>query len=210
MAKITDCPKGHRLQVWIAKAGICDGCGRHVFHGEKVMDCRECNWYLCDDCSPQGLADYSMWTAVSSMFSGLTMQCVEVQPQHRPGRSEDEEIFVEPRRRTRSRPSSEPSKAPPQEGTAPSKSCPKKEEASAPAKEAPAKQAPAKEAPAKEAPAKEAAKAPPAPVVDLLDFQGPQVPLLDLSEPAPAALDAKAQEGLRCTPAPATKHLGGA
>jgi hypothetical protein len=45
------CPAGHQMQPWIAKAGTCDGCARKVQNGEQVMDCRQCDWYLCDECS---------------------------------------------------------------------------------------------------------------------------------------------------------------
>merc|ERR1719450_755253 len=47
------CPQGHALQRAKAAAGACDGCGRFVVAGEPVMDCRDCNWYLCTTCHPQ-------------------------------------------------------------------------------------------------------------------------------------------------------------
>lgn len=46
------CPKGHILGPYsVPDAGGCDGCGTRVERGEHVMDCRSCNWYLCDNCS---------------------------------------------------------------------------------------------------------------------------------------------------------------
>lgn len=94
MAKINDCPNGHVLQVWIARAGTCDGCGRAVYHGEKVMDCRNCNWYLCDDCRPQGeLPDYTLWSAFTSLFTDLTVTCGEASRQR--ARPPADELVIE-------------------------------------------------------------------------------------------------------------------
>ena len=31
--------------------GSCDGCGADIAGGQRVMDCRACNWYLCGVCS---------------------------------------------------------------------------------------------------------------------------------------------------------------
>ena len=48
------CPGGHSLILYtttsIDGAGTCDGCDRDIAHGTKVMDCRQCNYYLCDLC----------------------------------------------------------------------------------------------------------------------------------------------------------------
>lgn len=52
-AKVWQCPQGHMLQPWSAKAGACDGCCKTVQKGERVMDCRACNYYLCEACHPQ-------------------------------------------------------------------------------------------------------------------------------------------------------------
>jgi hypothetical protein len=50
------CPQGHKLALYTTKAGgACDGCGAAVAQAQ-VMDCRECNWYLCAECTPQPLA----------------------------------------------------------------------------------------------------------------------------------------------------------
>jgi len=51
--RISHCPQGHLLKSWTAIQGWCDKCGRKVFKGEKVMDCRQCNWYVCSSCCPQ-------------------------------------------------------------------------------------------------------------------------------------------------------------
>jgi len=49
--RITECPKGHRLQLWTSQSfGTCDVCGKAVSGGEVVMDCRQCDWYVCDGC----------------------------------------------------------------------------------------------------------------------------------------------------------------
>ena len=45
------CPEGHRLVAYTSPGGACDGpCGRQIRRGERVMDCRQCNWYQCGDC----------------------------------------------------------------------------------------------------------------------------------------------------------------
>jgi len=49
---IQRCPHGHELQKWASREGSCDCCRRHVKSGEHVMDCRRCNWYLCQSCCP--------------------------------------------------------------------------------------------------------------------------------------------------------------
>jgi len=51
-AVVTQCPKGHALKHAQATAGQCDGCAKPVAEGELVMDCRDCNWYLCTACRP--------------------------------------------------------------------------------------------------------------------------------------------------------------
>merc|ERR1712008_334980 len=43
---------GHELLPWAAKFGLCDGCGHVVNEGDKTMDCRRCNFYLCAACCP--------------------------------------------------------------------------------------------------------------------------------------------------------------
>jgi len=47
------CPYRHALEnVPVRGSGTCDGCGKRVQIGEPVMDCRQCNWYLCRACHP--------------------------------------------------------------------------------------------------------------------------------------------------------------
>lgn len=46
------CEAGHLLQFSTASAGTCDRCGRPVQSGEKLLDCRSCNYYLCFGCHP--------------------------------------------------------------------------------------------------------------------------------------------------------------
>lgn len=55
--KVSQCPQGHPLELWLARAGECDGCFRQVAKGERVLDCRECNWYLCRGCFSQDPGD---------------------------------------------------------------------------------------------------------------------------------------------------------
>jgi len=48
------CPKGHLLYEHLETTyGTCDGCSAVVSSGEHVMNCGECNWYLCDACTGQ-------------------------------------------------------------------------------------------------------------------------------------------------------------
>ncbi|CAJ1327013.1 unnamed protein product [Effrenium voratum] len=64
------CPAGHELAPWCAKPGWCDGCGAKIKAGQPVMDCRQCNYYLCRTCAPQAEAEEeapSFWGAVASL-----------------------------------------------------------------------------------------------------------------------------------------------
>merc|ERR1711939_282954 len=46
-----ECPKGHALEDYVEdENGACDGCGKPIQAGDRVMDCRICNWYLCKPC----------------------------------------------------------------------------------------------------------------------------------------------------------------
>jgi len=53
--KPKECPAGHqlkRLNIGYIP-GTCDGCKTRMKPKEWVMDCRECNYYLCQWCCPQ-------------------------------------------------------------------------------------------------------------------------------------------------------------
>merc|ERR1719203_1267348 len=65
-AKCWKCPAGHLLQPFKASPGSCDGCKARVHSGDFVMDCRSCNWYLCQRCHPQEREKRSwLWGSVS-------------------------------------------------------------------------------------------------------------------------------------------------
>merc|ERR1719203_1805835 len=65
---LSSCPQGHELQPWTAFAGTCDGCERRVREGEQVMDCRRCNWYVCEVCLPRDQAqDASIWGTIAAL-----------------------------------------------------------------------------------------------------------------------------------------------
>jgi hypothetical protein len=49
--QIRTCPSNHELALYTALGGNCDVCNRIVFLGEQVMDCRQCNWYMCGRCA---------------------------------------------------------------------------------------------------------------------------------------------------------------
>jgi hypothetical protein len=44
------CPNGHSLKDYTTVGGWCDGCLKPLVRGDRVMDCRACNWYLCRAC----------------------------------------------------------------------------------------------------------------------------------------------------------------
>lgn len=46
------CKNGHTLCTAAAMEGNCDGCNKPVRKGQLVMDCRQCNFYLCSECLP--------------------------------------------------------------------------------------------------------------------------------------------------------------
>ena len=70
-------PAGHRLKDWFTSGGICDGCHSVMNCGEHVMDCRACDWFLCDACS--GLAeDSGAAGSVGIVFLCLRRACVFV------------------------------------------------------------------------------------------------------------------------------------
>lgn len=60
-----ECPFGHELQPWTAPAGTCHGCGKQFPDGEQVMDCRRCEWLVCEICCPRSEARSSLWGALS-------------------------------------------------------------------------------------------------------------------------------------------------
>ena len=48
------CLQGHELRPsWSTFPGTCDGCGVRVRRLASGMDCRSCNWYLCNACCPE-------------------------------------------------------------------------------------------------------------------------------------------------------------
>lgn len=67
---IQRCPHGHELQKWAAREGSCNCCRRHIKPGEHVMDCRRCNWYLCQSCCPPDplqQASSQLWAAIKCL-----------------------------------------------------------------------------------------------------------------------------------------------
>lgn len=66
-ACVTECPEGHALQPWVAPAGTCNGCGKKFPKGEQVMDCRRCDWLLCEMCCPRSSAKWSIWGSLSQL-----------------------------------------------------------------------------------------------------------------------------------------------
>jgi len=50
------CPQGHELKDWVAQKGTCDGCRSPVLDGDHVMDCHQCDWYICVKCQDREAA----------------------------------------------------------------------------------------------------------------------------------------------------------
>jgi len=71
------CPLGHKLNPWIAQKGHCDGCGRVVRGGERVMDCRNCNFYLCGRCLPKAYEE-GLWGALTYLADVAAQEMSEV------------------------------------------------------------------------------------------------------------------------------------
>ncbi|CAK0840348.1 unnamed protein product [Prorocentrum cordatum] len=62
-----ECPEGHELLPWTAKEGSCCGCGKLFPSGEQVMDCRRCDWFLCEMCCPRYGRTPSLWGQLSQL-----------------------------------------------------------------------------------------------------------------------------------------------
>lgn len=77
----TKCPAGHTLRPWSAKPGWCDGCGGKIKSGQEVMDCRSCNYYLCNTCAPYEKVSEeegsSFWGALSSLGDQMSGPAVQ-------------------------------------------------------------------------------------------------------------------------------------
>jgi len=77
--KIWHCPEGHLLQPWKATPGICDGCQAKIHKGDCVMDCRECNYYLCEACHPQEKDDGDwLWGSLSYFAEATAQEFTEI------------------------------------------------------------------------------------------------------------------------------------
>jgi len=68
------CPQGHELAPWTAKRGSCDVCSAVVSEGERVMDCRLCNYYVCNACYPQELLDQGLWGSITWVVENAKME----------------------------------------------------------------------------------------------------------------------------------------
>merc|ERR1719469_309595 len=77
--KVWKCPAGHLLQPLKGSTGSCDGCKGRVVNGEHVMECRSCNWYLCERCHPQEREPRSwLWGSVSSMAEKMAQEFTDL------------------------------------------------------------------------------------------------------------------------------------
>lgn len=84
------------LQPSKAKSGKCGGCKTSVKKGSCVMDCRDCNWHLCQDCHPQESQDSEedwFWGGLSYIVSEAQREITEI-TEEISGMSGDFETFV--------------------------------------------------------------------------------------------------------------------
>jgi len=76
--RITECPKAHKLQQWASQSmGKCDGCAKVVARGEVVMDCRQCDWYVCNACRDGGktsTANVLLYQIIASLPTTVSVQ----------------------------------------------------------------------------------------------------------------------------------------
>ena len=71
------CPRGHKLQDHFEESqGICDHCSNIIYTGQHLIDCKICNWYVCDCCAYRGKALH--W--VSREWQSTTLGHIVVQP----------------------------------------------------------------------------------------------------------------------------------
>lgn len=72
--KTWTCSKGHLLQPCKATPGLCDGCSAKICKGDSVMDCRQCNFYLCEACHPQENKQEDWFWGPLSYFADVAAQ----------------------------------------------------------------------------------------------------------------------------------------
>merc|ERR1719422_2867264 len=61
------------LQPWGVRHGTCNKCRREILRNQQVLDCRQCNHYICGNCLPQSEAE-----APRSSFVGTILETVEI------------------------------------------------------------------------------------------------------------------------------------
>lgn len=84
------------LQPSKAKSGKCGGCKTSVKKGSCVMDCRDCNWHLCQDCHPQESQDVEedwFWGGLSYIVAEAQREITEI-TEEISGMTGDLETFV--------------------------------------------------------------------------------------------------------------------
>lgn len=84
------------LQPSKAKSGKCGGCKTGVKKGSCVMDCKDCNWHLCQDCHPQEsqeLEEDWFWGGLSYIVAEAQREITEISEEIS-GMTGDFETFV--------------------------------------------------------------------------------------------------------------------
>lgn len=88
------CPAGHHLQPRKASGGKCSGCRHHVVSGEPVMDCRQCIFFLCNECHPQEKEEQDwFWGSLNFLLETAQQEIVEIRDEFKE-MAGDVETFV--------------------------------------------------------------------------------------------------------------------
>ena len=71
------CPQGHDLTPHITEggSGTCDVCSRSLNHGTQVMQCLQCNFFLCRSCA--SMTDASETTAAERQAADKQLLAAE-------------------------------------------------------------------------------------------------------------------------------------
>ena len=71
------CPQGHDLTPHTTEGGrgTCDGCSRSLYHGTQVMQCFQCDFFICRSCSSK--IDASETTAAERQAADNALTAID-------------------------------------------------------------------------------------------------------------------------------------